>query len=260
MQYLLVKAREPLTKSVYARDMLGDTVEVKPGALHLARYSELDWYRDRPEYFEWVTTNADIVVYAKDEDGNIIGFYDAHGNVQSSLVGQIDYTQIDGLPEAVQGLVNLTVVGLDQVDNVRDADKPISSDTQAALDTKANRSEVSTLDNALTALMQRLTTAEAEIAALKAGGGNQQGGGNASITSVEVINTAESRQYPLIFTENGALVFGENGSVSPVVSNTQPTTISSLTNITNNTGMDYPVIFEQGGLLTFSSTGVVTPN
>lgn len=70
-----------------------------------------------------------------------------------------------GAVDSVNGQTGVVVldksdIGLDNVDNTSDADKPISNDTQAALDDKASDSDLTTLDT-------RVTTNEGDIQTLQ---------------------------------------------------------------------------------------------
>ena len=68
-------------------------------------------------------------------------------------------------------------VGLGNVDNTSDANKPVSTATQTALDLKADQADLDTTDTNVSGLALRMNTAEDDIDALEAGKQDSLGAG-----------------------------------------------------------------------------------
>lgn len=79
--------------------------------------------------------------------------------------GEKVVTSVNGMVGDV--VIDKKALGIENVDNTRDLDKPISNAVQSALNAKANSGDVSTINNKINAMQDDLTEVENDLASFK---------------------------------------------------------------------------------------------
>ena len=137
--------------------------------------------------------------------------------------------------------IDKTMVGLPNVDNISDADKPVSTATQTALDAKANTSSMGNLTSLTTTAKSNLVAAINEIEAGKSNfvdlTTDQTIAGAKTFGSDAIVNTITVGRGAGDQSDNTTL--GAGALVNNLVSNTNPDSFGQDRNSRSNTAIGY---------------------
>jgi len=101
---------------------------------------------------------------------NDLPYQESGGGVEAVSGDGVDNTDPDN---PVLSFPNPSDIGLGNVDNTSDADKPISDDTQTALDNKADQSDLTNLDSRVSNNENDISNAQSDISTLQTEVGNK---------------------------------------------------------------------------------------
>ena len=101
---------------------------------------------------------------------NDLPYQESGGGVETVSGDGVDNTDPEN---PVLSFPNPSDIGLGNVDNTSDADKPISDDTQTALDNKADQSDLTNLDSRVSNNETDISNAQSDISTLQTEVGNK---------------------------------------------------------------------------------------
>lgn len=159
-EYALDPATDPSARDIERTKFNSLMHAITEAVFEMQRHGVALWSADAAPYPIKARVYHDGAIWSS-AVGNNNQTPGAGANWEQDVIGVISFNGRSGVVSPQAGDYNKSQVGLGNVDNTSDANKPISTATQTALNTKADQSD-------LVALTGRVGTAESDISDLEA--------------------------------------------------------------------------------------------